>query len=375
MDTKKIEEYFVMNLSLREIERLTGINRKKISSYLKSKGFSVKKHIPNNSPEKEEIYLEAEKYFLDGEGIKSISKRMNFSPIYFSRWLEQRGTKEPRAFNKDKQIKLNNAVELVQNGIPRTKVARIVKINDNELVNHLKNEGVEVKNGTYNHNINSFELIDTEEKAYWLGFIYADGYVTNSDRFNLEISLKRSDKDHLDKFLSFLMSDAKVSDKTIYLGGKEYLASRILIHSKKLVEDLISKGCVPRKSLILTFPNENILPQSLVRHFIRGYFDGDGSIQVKYKSACIEILGTKNFLAEIAKRYDIPLKLRTHGQAWGLHFGKKIYTKKFIEDIYINNSISLDRKEMSGKKFLKLNEEHLKSIDGTPNEGKLSCSV
>jgi transposase-like protein len=375
MDTNKIEEYFNMNLSLREIERLTGVNRKKISSYLKNKGFSVKSPIPNNSPEKEAIYLEAEKAYLDGEGIKSISKRMNFSPVYFSRWLEQRGRKKPRKLNKEKQIKLNTAVQLVQEGIARTKVARIVKINDNELVNHLKNEGVEVKNGIYNHNISVFEQIDTEEKAYWLGFIYADGYVTNSDRFALEISLKKSDKNHLAKFRSFLMSDAKISDKTIYLRGKEYQASRIIIHSKKIVEDLISKGCVPRKSLILTFPTADILPHTLVRHFIRGYFDGDGSIQVIYKSANIEVLGTKTFLSEIANKYDIPLELRGHGQTWGLHFGKKIYTIRFILDIYTNQSIALDRKEMSAMKFLKLNEEHLKSIDGTPNEGKLSCSV
>ena len=45
-----------------------------------------------------------------------------------------------------------------------------------------------------------------------------------------------------------------------------------------MFNDLIKQGCVPNKSLILTFPNKHQVPENLINHFIRGYFDGDGSI-------------------------------------------------------------------------------------------------
>ena len=45
-----------------------------------------------------------------------------------------------------------------------------------------------------------------------------------------------------------------------------------------MFNDLIKQGCVPNKSLILTFPNKHQVPKNLINHFIRGYFDGDGSI-------------------------------------------------------------------------------------------------
>lgn len=59
--------------------------------------------------------------------------------------------------------------------------------------------------------------------------------------------------------------------------GKEY--SRIQISSKTLTADLLKLGCTPRKSLTLKFPNDGIFKSNdLIRHFIRGYFDGDGSV-------------------------------------------------------------------------------------------------
>lgn len=354
----KIEEYFKLNFSLRQIEQLTGVNRKIISIYLKNLGYTVKKHIPNNTPEKQDIYKNAAISYLKGESIKSISKRMHFSPVYFSRWLEQNGLKRPRDYNHNRESKLEIAIELIKMGIPRTKVARIVHINDNELVAFLTTKGIIVKNSTRIQNNSVFENIDTEEKAYWLGFIYADGCVSNSTKYTLEITLKKSDENHLKKFRSFLDSDALISNKTISHGEKVYKAVRIAVHSKKLVEDLISKGCTPRKSLTLSFPSREILPQPLVKHFIRGYFDGDGSITVKCNTANINLLSTKSFLIAVADYYKIPLKLKRHGNAWGLYFAKKMYTTEFLNDIYTDYSVALERKELLALRFLKSNKDY-----------------
>lgn len=98
------------------------------------------------------------------------------------------------------------------------------------------------KNVLYN-----FETIDTEEKAYWLGFLYADGSVgSNDDR--IELGLAERDFHHIEKFRNFIGINNKISyrEKT-----KSY---RYAFKSQNCKQDLINKGCVPRKSLILKYP-------------------------------------------------------------------------------------------------------------------------
>lgn len=103
-----------------------------------------------------------------------------------------------------------------------------------------------------------FEVIDTEEKAYWLGFIYADGCVSktsNQDRF--EIKLKRTDLDHVEKLKKSLQSEHKicfgVTDNEF--GKCEYCSLNIV--NQKLVDDLVSKGVFYNKSNILEPPNSS----------------------------------------------------------------------------------------------------------------------
>lgn len=130
-----------------------------------------------------------------------------------------------------------------------------------------------------------FDSIDTEEKAYWLGFIFADGYISNSPNkegvktnYAFEISLRASDYEHLDKFNAFMeheednvvISDAKCGDSL-------FERCRWQVSNKHMWSVLNSYGCTPQKSLTLEFPEESIFKSTdLIVHFIRGYFDGDG---------------------------------------------------------------------------------------------------
>jgi len=96
-----------------------------------------------------------------------------------------------------------------------------------------------------------FERIDTEEKAYWLGFLYADGSVHH---INLTIALQRSDEEHLKLFLKHLESENGVyqHDNTyVYKGEtKNRYFSSISISSAKIVEDLTKLGCFPQKTFL-----------------------------------------------------------------------------------------------------------------------------
>lgn len=153
----------------------------------------------------------------------------------------------------------------------------------------------------YNVDENYFSEINTPNKAYRLGFLYADGCVLEQrNKHILEISLNSEDKTHLEKFKMCLKSNAPIKDKTI---KEKYHACRITICNDQICKDLIKLGCVPRKSLILKFPTEEQVPSEFISHFIRGYFDGDGCIynNKELKKSSVSFVGTKDFLTGIQK--------------------------------------------------------------------------
>lgn len=127
----------------------------------------------------------------------------------------------------------------------------------------------------YSYEKTLFDVIDTEEKAYWLGFIYADGCVCDYKGYpcKLTIGLKYDDYNHLIKFADFIGAE-----HTMVKLSKEKDRCDITISNRHICESLIKLGVIPRKSLTLNFPNETQVPRNLLRHFIRGYFDGDGTI-------------------------------------------------------------------------------------------------
>lgn len=123
-----------------------------------------------------------------------------------------------------------------------------------------------------------FEKIDTEEKAYTLGFFYADGCnsISTHERC-ISLTQLEQDKDILDKIKlamkytnpNYVVCVQKTNNKVKYT---------MSISRRKLSEDIAKLGVVPNKSLILSFPSKDIIPEELLNHFIRGYFDGDGCI-------------------------------------------------------------------------------------------------
>lgn len=208
---------------------------------------------------------------------------------------------------------------------------------------------------------NFFENIDTEEKAYWLGFLYADGYVrkrknsSRSEKTELKLKLSTKDKSHLEKFKISIKSNSNIHDGI----DKNIEYSYIGIYNKKIVDDLILHGCVNRKSLIIKFPKLN---KDLERHFIRGYFDGDGCISVteKYKqlnfvSGSIDFIKSlKNIFVEKLNVFNCKLienKKNCYYIAWSrLNDIKTIYNY-----FYKDSNIFLERKK---NKFDQLIEKY-----------------
>lgn len=234
--------------------------------------------------------------------------------------------------------------ELFEEGYKCTEIATILTLDRHTVGRWLRKAGYKYsKVNKTSINSSIFDTIDTEEKAYWLGFIFADGYVSKNTEFELSLSLK--DFSHLEKFKKFLDYKGR-----IHVDNK-LGRCRLQFGDPQIVNSLKEKGCVNKKSLILEFPTEDSVPLSLTSHFIRGYFDGDGSISGGGKAIVVSIIGTFQFLNRIhyftnlesfrlikRDKRDIPLVFQT--ELCGDN------ARKFCNYIYKDSTIYLQRKHI-----------------------------
>ena len=209
------------------------------------------------------------------------------------------------------------------------------------------------KSRKYSYNKDFFKVIDTEEKAYWLGFIYADGYIVNGikgkNKDSLGITLSNEDKEHIEKFKKSIDSNHPIR---IYKSKYGSNSARIIIQDEELVADLIELGVLRNKSLILKFPTTDMVDKSLIYHFIRGYFDGDGSFKKKGQKLNgydFSVLGTIEFLTELRTYLGVDNEIRkcnknNDSNNYHLTFGGNQKVKQVANMLYGNANIYLDRK-------------------------------
>lgn len=205
-----------------------------------------------------------------------------------------------------------------------------------------------------NFNQNYFDVINTEDKAYFLGLLFADGNVYLK-RNRVQITLANQDSYILDKFNQCINSSAKLYiDRQIY--------SKLILDSKLLCQSLIALGCTERKSLTLKFPSKKQVPSHLTHHFIRGYFDGDGHISKDKKLINpyyhINITSSEDFIKSLKDKL-IQNEIVT-GKMYKRYKDKEVSAhtlyiknksaKVFVDYLYKDATIFLTRKhEIYGK--------------------------
>lgn len=277
-----------------------------------------------------------------------IGNKYHFNSTIFGKILIKSGIKFRNSHYKNISILTKENIDIIINkfnqGITIKSIADDFDLNQDIISKLLKKYNIDTTPASFD--IHIFDCIDTEEKAYWLGFLYADGSVS-SKRNDVEISLKGFDIEHLYKFKKFVKSK-KLPKLDIQ---NKYNRCRISLQNKYFKNILIKLGCIPNKSLILKHP---ILQKDLIRHFIRGYFDGDGCISYTYtnpgKSKKISIsckmLGTNNLLSwiqQILCELNINSYIRKDNNIFELSMSKN-NSVKFSKFIYNNCNIYLTRK-------------------------------
>lgn len=209
--------------------------------------------------------------------------------------------------------------------------------------------GVKVKYGTYKFD-NQFFGNMTEKSAYVAGFFAADGYL-NITANRLELCLQKRDEGHLQTIATAIGYTGPLYQKP------KAKAVRLQVTSTQLLEDLIEiLGVRNNKTLALHQAN---IPDELLRHFIRGYIDGDGSIRPNYPT--LRILGTIDFLtwidSIIQKKHETKNrkpKKKGHENVYELSYNgtEMLNVCKWL---YSDATIYLNRKY---QRYVKLLSEH-----------------
>ena len=212
----------------------------------------------------------------------------------------------------------------------------------------------------YSCNYNYFDCIDTNEKAYWFGFLMADGCIMHSrrlrklktcnswqDRYLTQLSLAICDYEHLEKFKKAIQSNHPINTYNVGKGFKpEAKYVRLIIEDEHLFKSLENLGLVQRKSNKVTYPDPSNLPEKFDKDFIRGFYDGNGMISCSFIRTCfsyeIGFCSTYEMLQSIFQRIPAskknfnPVKRWSDREAnnWAIKYGGNLQTSTILDWLY-----------------------------------------
>lgn len=233
----------------------------------------------------------------------------------------------------------------------------------------LKARKLGLKKYPYMCDYHYFDEINTEEKAYWLGFLTADGWINKNYKSNAGVTgieLQYGDLNHLKKFNKSINGNYQITDRwrTCSLSNNKEKKNHmccIRIFSLTMYNSLVNIGFSNNKSYDFHIPD---LPQDLIRHYIRGYFDGDGCLCFTNKSFNINLTTASKILNDdvvnILKSENFNVVERSCISDFGTTlYSIDIYRQQdkinFLDWIYQDCNIYLDRKY---KKYLKVKERY-----------------
>lgn len=333
--------------------------------------------------EKEIINL----YINQDKSVTEISRKLKMSMEDVYKHLHNNYYFATKGRKKDCVLKLKPAIEYyIANRISVTKTAKMFQISEETLSTALKQIGINPLDRNVNaveFNKHIFDVIDSEEKAYWLGFIFADGTISSSPlkdknpKWTFEFCLALIDTGHLfkfDKFVEVEKSKVKVYNYVDHKGETKQ-HSKWLITNEHFWKTLNSLGCTPNKSLTLKYPK---IPQYLMKHFARGYFDGDGSFGIYHSKKSVNgglslsCVGTNDILQNLFKELNTTISIYhnpNHSEETLTLNAYQYKAKELLDYMYNDATIYLDRKYNKYlevcRVFKKLNTE----LQGNIGEG------
>lgn len=238
----------------------------------------------------------------------------------------------------DFEYNLRRYIELCKEGYTRKEISEELHVTIKTVGNYIRRTGVLPKANKRKPKLNEhfFDVIDTEEKAYILGFLSADGYVDGNGR-SLCLNLNSKDIDILYKIKNAMNCENPITKSTTKN------CCRLNMSSKYLVETISRYGIVQNKSRTLPFPK---LEKEMYRHYFRGYCDGDGCV---HKRQVTIIIGSEFFYNGFVKYLQDSFNMKISASPVKGYF-RVLLSRKDLDIVmwmYDGAKIYLDRKYKS----------------------------
>lgn len=234
------------------------------------------------------------------------------------------------------------------------------------VLKHLRKLGVDRRNcgeatRKYRCNHDMFSNIDSEAKAYWLGFLAADGSISE-ERQTVNLRLKYSDIGHVRAFAEFC-GNYPVRHYAYPNKVPAIDCALVSMRSPKMCSDLSRYGVVPNKSSTLRWPT---LPAAMMRHFLRGYFDGDGCISTLYHGRnherfSLSLIGNEVFLGQCSEWVQMVTgftgnklsKIGVNNVVKCLWYTATRSVQALFREMYRDATVFLPRKQQKGSVMLR----------------------
>ena len=290
----------------------------------------------------EKVFEKAIKEFLDtGDSVTSIAEKYNLNRYELSNKIKEKYNIDIKEYSRRKREEFYEYIyqEYTNSEISMKQICKNYHITQRRFTKYIEDRNIEdniVLKQEYQVNKNIFKTIDSEEKAYWLGFLYADGY--NSGSY-IQLTIAKQDFNHLKKFRNFLSSTHPIryrhQDNTV----------NITVSDFDISTDLSILGCVKGKTYCCDFPGIKSLKRIYLRDFIRGFFDGDGTI----KKMIIQDITSANSIKRKVDKVSFTIKSKTFSEKLAHYIGSMCKVKPSIYyyepldryEVYIEGQINI----------------------------------
>lgn len=291
----------------------------------------------------QDIKNRAVELYKSGISAKCVANNIGYNEATVRSWLKEYkiDIRKGGIYNeKYSSETINKVIDLYRTGLYTTDIDSILNLRkgvSQYLLNKsnvtLRHRGPKSKIGNENY----FDLIDSEEKAYFLGYIMADGNVSIiNSQYSLKIHIAIQDRDIVDKFLKAINSSNKTKVK---LNSNSYYVSLTSVH---MCKGLIDLGVIPNKTGKEYISKD--IPKDLIRHYVRGVFDGDGITDISRKRS--GFVGSINIINNILEILNENLTTFRAGKNKKVVYflGGKKFSKKLYDYLYEDSTIWLERK-------------------------------
>lgn len=291
--------------------------------------------------------------YRGGLSAKEAAAQFGYSPkvclaALKRRSLPRRDAAEAKQISKEHQVGI---IEAYQAGASAKEAAAQFGCAQQTCLNILRRHGIAARKTSetsrrYRLDESFFDWINSEAKAYWLGFVTADGGIKPDC---IDMKLQARDIGHLKKMADAMQADHPISLKETKRGNKSYPYAHLQISSLRLLQALAQLGVGPNKSFTVQPCLE--LPEHLLAHYWRGVVDGDGCITCSgrfHSQWTLKLVGNR-YMVEGFRRF---ISLQVHSKAqikpkysvFEINYTGNILARRIVEILYDKACVYLDRK-------------------------------